>query len=212
MISIKGCGRRAQAHRARALVLSKAFKMSSQTTEGFIKSAVRPVRMGLDDKFQFHCHPGVACFNACCKSIDITLTPYDILHLKHRLGVSSTEFLVRHTTRFDMDAHGVPGVKLDHKPNSKVCQFLTEEGCGVYEARPSACRDYALGTVSMRRKGAANEEDFHFVVKEDHCLGHTSPRCKRCANTDMSRVWITATSSIQSGVRSSLRNALAGRP
>ena len=62
--------------------------------------------MELDGKFQFHCHPGVACFNACCKGIDIALTPYDILRLKNRLGISSTEFLVRHTTRFDMDARG----------------------------------------------------------------------------------------------------------
>lgn len=35
--------------------------MSSQTTEGFIKSPVQPVRMELDGEFEFHCHPGVAC-------------------------------------------------------------------------------------------------------------------------------------------------------
>ena len=34
--------------------------MSSQTTEGFINTPVQPVRMELDAKFQFHCHPGVA--------------------------------------------------------------------------------------------------------------------------------------------------------
>jgi Fe-S-cluster containining protein len=75
-----------------------------------------------------------------------------------------------------MDAHGLPGVKLDHQSNSKACQFLTEEGCGVYQDRPSACRYYALGTVSMRKKAAANEENFYFVVKEDHCLGHNEPK------------------------------------
>ena len=40
-------------------------------------SPIRPVELRDDSTFQFRCHPGIACFNACCKDIDITLTPYD---------------------------------------------------------------------------------------------------------------------------------------
>ena len=53
--------------------------------------------------------------------------------------------------------------------------FLTPEGCGVYEDRPSACRYYALGH-GMRKKDCAQRRRLYFVVKEDHCLGHHEPR------------------------------------
>lgn len=131
-----------------------------------------PLQLGLDDHFQFRCHKGISCFNVCCRSIDITLTPYDIVRLKNRLGLASYEFLVKHAQRFDMDAHGMPGLKLNPKPGTSECQFLTDEGCSVYEDRPTACRYYALGSASMRKAGAAMEEDFYFVVKESHCRGH----------------------------------------
>ena len=41
------------------------------------ESPVEPVELSLESRFRFHCHPGDASFNACCPSIDITLTPYD---------------------------------------------------------------------------------------------------------------------------------------
>lgn len=140
------------------------------------QSPIVPVKLGLDDRFQFRCHKGIACFNACCKNIDILLTPYDILRLKKRLGLSSREFLARHTVMFEMDAHGMPGLKMKTKPGTAECQFLTEEGCGVYEDRPAACRYYALGATTMRPKDSSQIEEFYFVVKEPHCLGHHEPQ------------------------------------
>ena len=125
---------------------------------------------------QFNCHKGIACFNAFCKNIDITLTPYDIVRLKKRLGMTSYELLATRTTRFDMDAHDVPGVKFRTQKGSSACQFLTEDGCSVYPDRPTACRYYALGTTSMRIVGTSSEEDFYLMVKEDHCLGHQEPK------------------------------------
>lgn len=143
--------------------------------EAPVSSPVIPQRLRLEDSFQFRCHKGIACFNACCRSIDISLTPYDIVRLKNRLGLASYEFLASYTSRFDMDAHGMPGVKLNPKAGTSECQFLGEDGCGVYEDRPSTCRYYALGTVSMRTTGGSKEEDFYFLVKEPHCLGHDEP-------------------------------------
>lgn len=140
-----------------------------------VSSPVVPQKLGLDDSFQFRCHKGIACFNACCRSIDISLTPYDIVRLKNRLGLPSYEFLARYTSRFDMDAHGMPGVKLNPKPGTSECPFLADGGCSVYQDRPSACRYYALGTVSMRKTGESQEQDFYFLVKEEHCLGHNEP-------------------------------------
>jgi len=139
-------------------------------------SPVVPIKLGLDDSIQFRCRKGIACFNKCCQNINIMLTPYDILRLKNRLGVTSAEFLEKYATVFEMDAHGLPGIKMKTKEGGAECQFLTPEGCGVYEDRPTACRYYALGATTMRAKDSATPEEFYFVVKEEHCLGHDEPR------------------------------------
>lgn len=141
-----------------------------------VKSPVQPAQLTLDSEIQFDCHPGVACFNACCKNIDITLTPYDILRLKHRLGLSSQEFVAQYTFPFEMDHHGMPGLKLSVKPGTTECIFLRDNGCSVYEDRPAACRYYALGSMGVRRKDSPVVEDIYFLVKEAHCLGHNEPR------------------------------------
>ena len=140
------------------------------------RSPVKPVKLSLDDTVQFNCHKGVACFNECCRNIDIQLTPCDILRLRGRLGVSSSEFVARYTLPFEMDGHGMPGLKLATQPGSRACVFLEEKGCGVYEDRPVACRYYALGSMGMRKTGESGVEDVYFLVKEDHCLGHNEPR------------------------------------
>lgn len=135
-------------------------------------SPVQPVQLNEDSKMQFDCHPGVSCFNACCKNIDIQLMPYDILRLKRRLDMNSQEFVARHTVPFEMDFHGMPGLKLATKPGSQECRFLGENGCTVYEDRPSACRYYAIGSMDVRKVGSADVERGYFLVKEPHCKGH----------------------------------------
>jgi hypothetical protein len=131
-----------------------------------------PVQLGLDAPFRFRCHKGIACFNKCCESIDIMLTPYDIVRLRKRFGLTAREFIDQYTMDFQMDGQGMPGLKLRTRPGATACINLTPEGCGVYPDRPSACRYYALGMVSMRRKESSADEDSYFVVNEDHCLGH----------------------------------------
>mgnify|MGYP003572990922 CR=1 FL=1 len=54
-------------------------------------------RLGLDDTFEFSCHPGISCFNQCCADVNIFLSPYDVLRMKKRLSVPSTEFLDTYT-------------------------------------------------------------------------------------------------------------------
>lgn len=141
-----------------------------------VQSPIQPKELGLESEFQFDCHKGIACFNACCKNIDITLTPYDIIRLKNSLGLDSKEFVARYTTPFAMDHHDMPGLKMVTKPDSTECIHLTEEGCGVYEDRPAACRYYALGSMGVRKKDSSSVDDIYFIVKEQHCLGHFEPR------------------------------------
>ena len=140
------------------------------------QSPVTPEMLTEDSKLKFRCHKGISCFNACCKNIDIQLTPHDIYRLKTNLGLTTDEFLPKYTFPFEMDAEGIPGVKLAPVEGGTACQLMTEEGCSVYEDRPTACRYYPLGLLSMRMKDSATDEQSYAMVIEDHCKGHLEDR------------------------------------
>ncbi len=142
----------------------------------FPESPVIPNLLEPDAVIQFRCHKGIACFNACCKNIDISLTPYDILRLKKRLGMTSGEFLNEYTVPYEMEKDGIAGVKLKPIEGGTACQFMTDEGCSVYEDRPTACRYYPVGLLSIRRQGENFDREAYAIVKEEHCLGHFEDR------------------------------------
>lgn len=136
-----------------------------------VDSPVEPVRLEASDKIKFRCHKGVSCWNACCSRANVTLTPYDIIRLKKHLGTTTTELLANHTVPFELDAGGMPGVKL-RTTNDGACLFMTEQGCSVYENRPTACRYYPSGLLSMRAIDKNVDERSFLLIKEDHCKGH----------------------------------------
>ena len=139
------------------------------------KSDMVPTMLDLGSKLQFRCYKGISCYNACCRKADVTLTPYDIIRLKDRLGISATEFLKEHTVPFQMDKDGLPGVKL-RTTDEGACLFMNEAGCSVYKDRPTACRYYPLGHMAMRATGSTTDETHYFMVKESHCKGHDEER------------------------------------
>jgi hypothetical protein len=135
-------------------------------------SPVVPNQLSGDAVIQFRCHKGIDCFNACCRNIDIMLTPYDIIRLKQRLDITSTEFLREYTMPFEFAKDGVAGVKLKPVEGGMACQFMTDEGCSVYEDRPTACRYYPVGLLSTRRQDENIDRASYALVKENHCHGH----------------------------------------
>jgi len=139
-------------------------------------SPVIPNQLPGDAVIQFRCHKDIDCFNACCKNIDIMLTPYDILRLKRRLGITSTEFLRLYTEPFEFGKNSVAGVKYKPREGTTECQFVTDEGCSVYEDRPTACRYYPVGLLSTRRQDENFDRASYALVKEDHCHGHFEDR------------------------------------
>jgi uncharacterized protein len=88
--------------------------------------------MRRDSPFSYVCG---AC-NRCCEGKAIRVGPYEVLRLSRFFGLSTTEFIARHTTS------GGTILKLD---SSGTCGFLTEKGCSVHPDRPLACRLYPLG-------------------------------------------------------------------
>jgi Fe-S-cluster containining protein len=135
-----------------------------------------PTLLTEDSMIQFRCHKEISCFNACCKHADVTLAPYDVLRLQKRLAMNSESFLKAHTVPFQLDADGVPGIKL-RTDDSGACLFLDgENGCGVYEDRPTVCRYYPVALLNMREKDTYEARQQYSLVKESHCKGHEEPR------------------------------------
>lgn len=149
--------------------------MSDNTFELPHSSPVEPTRLELEDKIKFQCHKGISCWNECCSRADVSLAPYDIIRMKKHLNIESSEFLNTYTVPFEIDAHGIPGIKL-RTTDDGACLFMKEEGCSIYEDRPTACRYYPSGLLSMRALGKSVDERHFLMVKEPHCKGHDEDR------------------------------------
>lgn len=128
--------------------------------------------------FRFSCHPGVSCFNKCCADVNIFLSPYDVLRLRKRLGMSSGEFLQKYTLLPVQKDMKTPVVLLRMtEDEARSCPFLTKEGCGVYSDRPWPCRMYPLGLASSKdTPDGWQGERFYFLLQEEGCMGFAEAR------------------------------------
>lgn len=103
-------------------------------------------RLEAGGSFSYECN---RC-KRCCSDKRIRVNPYETYRLSRALGLSTTEFLVRHTT-----AQGTELARAD----DGHCVFLGPEGCTVHADRPLVCRLYPLG-----RHVAEGEPDrFHHL-------------------------------------------------
>jgi len=145
-------------------------------------SDVMPKVLDPNTEIKFKCHKGISCWNACCKKADITLTPYDIVRLKIATGKDSSAVLNEHTVPFTMDSDGMPGIKL-RTTDEGACLFMDEvNGCTIYEDRPSSCRYYPLGNLSMKKADQAHENQHFVLIHEDHCMGHKEDHIQNIQN------------------------------
>ena len=135
------------------------------------ESSFVPEILTEDHRIKFACHPGVSCFNACCKQADVMLAPYDVIRLKQHLKMTSDEFLKQYTVPWEIDGDGIVGVKLKTNED-KHCLLMTEKGCSVYEDRPAACRYYPFGLMGVKHSEATTDEQNYFRIEEEHCKGH----------------------------------------
>lgn len=147
----------------------------NESESPFPQSPVVPVTLEGGAPLQFRCRKGIACWNACCSNIDISLTPVDIVRLKQRLVLASSEFLRDYTVPYELEQDGIAGVKLKPVEGGTACRFMTPEGCSVYEDRPTACRYYPVALLSIRKQDESVDRQQYAVVREDHCLGHQEP-------------------------------------
>ncbi|MFC2171922.1 YkgJ family cysteine cluster protein [Acidobacteriota bacterium] len=142
----------------------KGFELLKQAVlEGF-------PRLSAEDTFKFACHDGLECFNACCADVNIVLTPYDVLRMRKRLDMSSTEFCDKYTVTPFTKEMKFPLVILKLRDDEKkTCPFVSPSGCTIYEDRPWPCRMYPIGLASSNTDGTG--EEFYFLLHEAPCDG-----------------------------------------
>lgn len=100
--------------------------------------------LAADGAFSYECR---RC-TRCCSGKRIRVNPYETYRLARSLGLSTTEFLARHTT--------AQGTELARTADGR-CAFLGPEGCTVHADRPLVCRLYPLG----RHVKAGEPDRFH---------------------------------------------------
>lgn len=130
------------------------------------------VRLHTGDTFSFRCHPQVACFNRCCRNLNLFLYPYDVVRLRARLAISSDEFLDRHADVVLRPGSHFPEVLLRMAANpDKSCPFLDAEGCRVYPDRPDTCRTFPLEQGLLHDAETGKDESVFFFRPPGFCLG-----------------------------------------
>jgi len=128
--------------------------------------------IGADQELIFACNPSVPCFTECCRELDLALTPYDVLRLKHRLALTSGQFLAQYViVEWEDAAQVFPTCYLTMVDDGRAsCVFVTEQGCSVYGDRPGSCRAYPVGRGASGGDSGAPVESL-VLVREPHCLG-----------------------------------------
>jgi hypothetical protein len=130
------------------------------------------LRIREGESFGFRCHPGIGCFNRCCRNLNLFLYPYDVIRLKQCLQISSDEFLDRHVDAVLRPGSHFPDLLLRMAENAeKTCPFLTTEGCGVYADRPDTCRTFPLEQGLRNVAATGEDEPVFFFRPPDFCLG-----------------------------------------
>ncbi len=124
-----------------------------------------------DTPFSFSCRPEVSCFTECCRNLNQFLTPYDLIRLKTRMGVTSREFLDKYTIVFIGPETGLPVAVLEPVGSDSRCPFVSSEGCAVYSDRPASCRTYPLVRLLSRNKDTGALSERYFIHRESHCRG-----------------------------------------
>jgi Fe-S-cluster containining protein len=129
-------------------------------------------RLEKNDAFSFQCHPGLSCFNKCCRNLNLFLYPYDVIRLRNRLGITSDKFIDKHSDIIMRDSSFFPEVLLRMSQNEeRTCPFLSESGCLVYPNRPDACRTFPIEQGVIYDAKTKKTNLIHFFRPPDFCLG-----------------------------------------
>jgi Fe-S-cluster containining protein len=131
-----------------------------------------------EDSFTFDCHKGVSCFTECCRMLELALSPYDVLRLRHSTGKTSAELLDQYIIEEQEPGEPFPRFYLTMVDDGRAsCVFVSKDGCTIYKDRPAACRTYPLGRAVQKQYDGTVKEHF-ILIKENHCQGFLQQTCQ----------------------------------
>jgi Fe-S-cluster containining protein len=129
------------------------------------------------DTFKFRCHRELACFNRCCRNLNLFLYPYDAIRLRKALGINSDRFLESHVDVVLRAGNHFPDVLLRMADNDdQTCPFLSEAGCTIYPHRPDTCRTFPVEHGMLFKDRPGDSEIVSFFRPPDFCLGRHEDR------------------------------------
>ncbi|WP_319405838.1 YkgJ family cysteine cluster protein [uncultured Desulfosarcina sp.] len=124
------------------------------------------------DTFNFRCHKDLACFNQCCRNLNLFLYPYDVLCLRKRLNLDSDQFLESYVDVVLRKGNYFPDVLLRMADNeSRTCPFLSDAGCTVYPNRPDTCRTFPVEHGMLFGDRPGESKIVSFFRPPDFCQG-----------------------------------------
>jgi Fe-S-cluster containining protein len=134
-------------------------------------------RLAVDEHFDFACRSDLACFNRCCRNLNLFVYPYDVLRLRQRLAISAERFLDTYVDLVLRPGHHFPDVLLRMADNDeRTCPFVAAQGCTVYTDRPFTCRSFPLEKGLMMVPGESCAQPVFFFRPPPFCLGPQQPR------------------------------------
>ena len=124
------------------------------------------------ETFSFRCHSEIACFNLCCRNLNLFLYPYDVVRLKSSLKMTSDEFLDGYVDVVLREGNYFPDVLLRMADNAeRTCPFLCDAGCRVYPDRPDTCRTFPVEQGVLHGPGKKGGQRVCFFRPPDFCEG-----------------------------------------
>jgi uncharacterized protein len=130
-----------------------------------------------NDTFAFRCHPGLSCFNQCCRNLNLFLYPYDVLRLRSCLEISSDHFLDNYVDVVLRPDSYFPEVLLRMSDtDEQKCPFLTPSGCRVYPDRPDTCRTFPVEHGLMLGGKSGKSQRVSFFRPPKFCEGQYETR------------------------------------
>lgn len=134
-------------------------------------------RLDVTETFTFDCYPGIACFNQCCRNLNLFLYPFDIIRLKNHLAISSDQFIDRYVSVVLRPASFFPDVLLRMQDdNDSFCPFVAEAGCEVYADRPDTCRKFPMEEGVRYQPDSGKPERIYIFRPPDFCRGPREAR------------------------------------
>jgi uncharacterized protein len=124
------------------------------------------------ERFRFSCHADLACFNRCCRNLNLFLYPYDLLMLKNHLGMTAEAVIDTYVDVVLRPDNAFPDVLLRMREDAEhTCPFLTADGCAVYPARPDTCRTFPVEKGALFKEISKPPEIVSLFRPPAFCLG-----------------------------------------